>query len=86
MLGRSDVRVSRLGLGVMVWGEASGLQQVMPAKIAYGGTDAANEQAAFEATLAAQVNFFDTAAMYSGGASERRLGELARGKEIVIAS
>ena len=37
MLGRSDVRVSRLGLGVMVWGEASGLQQVMPAKIAYGG-------------------------------------------------
>ena len=86
MLGRSDVRVSRLGLGVMVWGDASGLQQVMPAKIAYGGTDAANEQAAFEATLAAQVNFFDTAAMYSGGASERRLGELARGKEIVIAT
>ena len=86
MLGRSDVRVSRLGLGVMVWGEASGLQQVMPAKIAYGGTDAANEQAAFEATLAAQVNFFDTAAMYSGGASERRLGELAQGKEIVIAT
>jgi len=86
VLGRSDVRVSRLGLGVMVWGEASGLQQVMPAKIAYGGTDAANEQAAFEATLAAQVNFFDTAAMYSGGASERRLGELAQGKEIVIAT
>jgi len=86
VLGRSDVRVSRLGLGVMVWGEASGLQQVMPAKIAYGGTDAANEQAAFEATLAAQVNFFDTAAMYSDGASERRLGELAQGKEIVIAT
>ena len=86
MLGRSDVRVSRLGLGVMVWGEASGLQRVMPAKSAYGGTDAADEQAAFDASLAAEVNFFDTAAMYSAGGSERRLGELAEGKDVVIAT
>ena len=40
VLGRSEVRVSRLGLGVMIWGEASGLQRVMPAKSAYGGPDA----------------------------------------------
>jgi aryl-alcohol dehydrogenase-like predicted oxidoreductase len=85
-LGRSEVRVSRLGLGVMVWGEASGVQRVMPAKSAYGGTNAADEQAAFDASLAAGINFFDTAAMYSGGASERRLGELAEGKEVVIAT
>jgi aryl-alcohol dehydrogenase-like predicted oxidoreductase len=85
-LGRSEVRVSRLGLGVMVWGEASGVQRVMPAKSAYGGTNAADEQAAFDASLAAEINFFDTAAMYSGGASERRLGELAEGKEVVIAT
>ena len=39
-LGRSEVRVPRLGLGIMVWGEASGLQRVMPAKSAYGGTHA----------------------------------------------
>ena len=32
------------------------------------------------------VNFFDTAAMYSGGGSERRLGELARGKSVVVAT
>jgi aryl-alcohol dehydrogenase-like predicted oxidoreductase len=32
------------------------------------------------------VNLFDTAAMYSGGASERRLGELARGRDVVIAT
>ena len=85
-LGRSEVRVSRLGLGVMIWGEASGVQRVMPAKSAYGGTNAADEQAAFDASLAAEINFFDTAAMYSGGASERRLGELAEGKEVVIAT
>jgi len=62
-LGRSEVRVSRLGLGVMVWGEASGVHRVMPAKSAYGGTNAADEQAAFDASLAAEINFFDTAAM-----------------------
>jgi aryl-alcohol dehydrogenase-like predicted oxidoreductase len=85
-LGHSEVRVSRLGLGVMIWGEASGVHRVMPAKSAYGGTDAADEQAAFDATLAAEINFFDTAAMYSGGGSERRLGELAEGKDVVIAT
>jgi aryl-alcohol dehydrogenase-like predicted oxidoreductase len=85
-LGRSEVRVPRLGLGVMTWGEASGLQRVMPAKSAYGGTDVAEEQAAFEASLASQVNFFDTAGMYSAGGSERRLGELAEGKDVVIAT
>jgi aryl-alcohol dehydrogenase-like predicted oxidoreductase len=32
------------------------------------------------------VNFFDTAAMYSGGGSERRLGELAEGTAVVVAT
>jgi aryl-alcohol dehydrogenase-like predicted oxidoreductase len=85
-LGRSEVRVSRLGLGVMIWGEASGVQRVMPAKSAYGGTNAADEQAAFDASLAAEINFFDTAAMYSAGGSERRLGELTEGRNVVIAT
>jgi aryl-alcohol dehydrogenase-like predicted oxidoreductase len=85
-LGRTEVRVPRLGLGVMIWGEASGAQRFLPAKMSYGGTNAADEQAAFDASLAAEINFFDTAAMYSGGASERRLGELAEGKEVVIAT
>jgi aryl-alcohol dehydrogenase-like predicted oxidoreductase len=85
-LGRSEVRVPRLGLGVMTWGEASGLQRVMPAKSAYGGPKAADEQAAFDASMAAEVNFFDTAAMYSAGGSERRLGELAQAKTVAIAT
>jgi aryl-alcohol dehydrogenase-like predicted oxidoreductase len=85
-LGRSEVRVPRLGLGVMIWGEASGAQRFMPAKSAYGGTNVADEQAAFDASLAAEINFFDTAAMYSAGGSERRLGELAEDKDVVIAT
>ena len=39
-----------------------------------------------EASLEAGVDLFDTAAMYSGGASERRLGELAAGRDLVVAS
>ena len=86
-LGGTEVRVPRLGLGVMVWGEARGAQRFMPAKRAYGGTDSPDdEQAAFDASLAAGINFFDTAAMYSAGGSERRLGELAEGKDVVIAT
>jgi len=85
-LGRSEVRVPRLGLGVMIWGEASGAQRFMPAKRSYGGTNPTDEQAAFDASLAVEINFFDTAAMYSAGGSERRLGELAAGKDVVIAT
>ena len=86
-LGRSDLRVPRLGVGVMTWGDAKGLARFHPAKTAYGGPRGyEDEEQAFEASLAAGVNLFDTAAMYSGGASERRLGELARGKEALIAT
>lgn len=57
------------------------------AKLAYGGASGPEEeQRAFEASLAVGVNLFDTAAMYSGGASERRVGELAEGKGVVIAT
>jgi aryl-alcohol dehydrogenase-like predicted oxidoreductase len=86
-LGRSALRVSRLGLGVMTWGEASGLARFHPAKMAYGGAEGREEeQRAFETSLAAGITLFDTAAMYSGGASERRLGELSRGTPALIAT
>lgn len=32
------------------------------------------------------MDLFDTAAMYSGGASERRVGELAEARQVVIAT
>jgi aryl-alcohol dehydrogenase-like predicted oxidoreductase len=86
-LGRSDLEVPRLGVGAMTWGSPSGRSRWGPAKLAYGGTAGPeDEQLAFEASLSAGANFFDTAAMYSGGASEQRLGELAEGKSVVIAT
>jgi aryl-alcohol dehydrogenase-like predicted oxidoreductase len=86
-LGRSHLQVPRLGVGAMTWGSPSGRSRWGPAKLAYGGPPGPEEeQQAFEASLAASVDLFDTAAMYSGGASERRLGELAEGKRVVIAT
>ncbi len=71
----------------MTWGDPMGLARLNPAKLAYGGAHGfAEEKWAFEASVAAGVTLFDTAAMYSGGASERRLGELTRGKDVLIAT
>jgi aryl-alcohol dehydrogenase-like predicted oxidoreductase len=86
-LGQSDLYVPRMGLGAMTWGEAKGLARLHPAKTAYGGAHGADEEKrAFEMSIDKGVNLFDTAAMYSGGASERRVGELARGRDAIIAS
>lgn len=86
-LGESNLQVPRVGVGAMTWGDAKGLARLHPAKIAYGGAHGFDEEKrAFESSVAAGVTLFDTAAMYSGGASERRLGELARGQDVVIAS
>ena len=71
----------------MTWGDAHGLSRLHPAKLAYGGAEGYEEEMrALEVSLEAGVDLFDTAAMYSGGASERRLGELAAGRDIVIAT
>lgn len=75
-------------MGVMTWGQAKGLARLHPAKTAYGSGPESREeeQRAFEASLQAGINFFDTAAMYAGGASERRLGELILDQDVLIAS
>ena len=86
-LGQSSLQVPRLGVGAMTWGDPRGLARFHPAKIAYGGAHGFEEEKrALEASVAAGANFFDTAAMYSGGAAERRLGELSRGKDVLIAT
>src|SRR5579872_2164061 len=86
-LGYSTVDVPRLGVGAMTWGDARGMARYHPAKIAYGGADSAAEEAkAFEASLMGRVNLFDTASAYSQGAAEIRLGELAKGRDAIIAS
>lgn len=86
-LGRSKLHVPRMGMGVMTWGDPKGLARLNPAKLAYGGPDSLEEEMrAFEVSLTAGVNFFDTAAMYSAGASEQRLGELAHDHPVLIAT
>jgi aryl-alcohol dehydrogenase-like predicted oxidoreductase len=71
----------------MTWGDPSGLSRFTPATLAYGGADGADQEAsAFHASLAAGVTLFDTAAMYSNGASERRLGDLAQGTSALVAT
>lgn len=71
----------------MVWGDPKGLARLHPAQTAYGGTDGIEEEKrAVEASIAAGVNLFDTAAMYSVGAAEQRLGELSRGRDVIIAT
>ena len=86
-LGRSDLHVPRMGVGAMTWGDAKGLARLHPAKTAYGGAEGFEEEKrALEVSLQAGANLFDTAAMYSGGASEVRVGELVAGKDVLIAS
>jgi aryl-alcohol dehydrogenase-like predicted oxidoreductase len=86
-LGRSTLEVPRLGVGTMTWGAPSGLARFTPATLSYGGADGAEEESrAFAVSMAGGATLFDTAAMYSNGASERRLGELARGTPALLAT
>jgi aryl-alcohol dehydrogenase-like predicted oxidoreductase len=86
-LGKSNLRVPRMGVGAMVWGDPKGLARLHPAKTAYGGAHGIEEERrAVDVSIEAGVNLFDTAAMYSGGAAEQRLGELTHGKDVIIAT
>lgn len=72
----------------MTWGDPSGRARWTPAKLAYGGgpADRDEEQRAFDASVDAGATLFDTAEMYGAGASERRLGELAHERDVLIAT
>jgi aryl-alcohol dehydrogenase-like predicted oxidoreductase len=62
-LGNTGLKVSRLALGTMTFGDDWG----------WGADDAASRQI-FDAYVEAGGNFFDTADMYTNGNSERMLG------------
>jgi aryl-alcohol dehydrogenase-like predicted oxidoreductase len=86
-LGRTGLRVSRLGVGAMVWGDMASAPRFDPARNSYGPTSTKEDQReALEASLAAGMNLVDTAAMYGKGASERRVGELIEGREVFVAT
>jgi aryl-alcohol dehydrogenase-like predicted oxidoreductase len=78
-LGRTDVRVSRLGVGAWAWGDT----MVWRFGDGYGEREV---EEAFQASLDAGVSFIDTAEAYGMGTSERITGRLARGKDVVVAT
>ncbi|MDJ0867864.1 MAG: aldo/keto reductase [Myxococcota bacterium] len=80
-LGATGLEVSRLCLGCMTYGTPEWRPWVL---------DAAHSRPFLRRALEAGINFFDTADMYSRGASEEVVGaalrELARRDEVVIAT
>jgi aryl-alcohol dehydrogenase-like predicted oxidoreductase len=84
-LGRSGLRVPRMGLGVMVWGDMTTAPRWNPARNVYGPLSSPQDQReALQTSLAAGINLLDTAALYGKGASERRVGELTEGMDGVL--
>jgi aryl-alcohol dehydrogenase-like predicted oxidoreductase len=82
-LGRSGLKVSRICLGCMSYGEPTrGMQG--------WSLDEEASRPFFRQALEAGINFFDTANAYSGGSSEeitgRALRDLAKRDEVVIAT
>lgn len=66
-LGKTGLRVSRLALGTMTFGEDWGW-----------GADEAAARKIFDTYLAAGGNFIDTADMYTNGNSEKMLGQFIK--------
>jgi len=86
-LGRTGLFVSEICLGTMTFGgnEDAGMWK------AIGSLPQADVDAIMDKALAAGVNFFDTADVYSFGASEQRLGQALKNlgvarKDVVIAT
>ena len=86
-LGRTGLFVSEICLGTMTFGgnEDAGMWK------AIGSLPQADVDAIMERAIAAGVNFFDTADVYSFGASEQRLGQALKNldvarKDVVIAT
>lgn len=80
-LGMSGMVVPSLGVGVWSWGDRGFW--------GYGRTHTRDDiTQAYKTCLDAGLNFFDTAEIYGGGASERILGECIRegGRPVIIAS
>ncbi len=85
-LGRTGIKISPIGLGTWQWGDKMMWD--------YGKSHTDQDiQAAFEVSLQAGINFYDTAEVYGMGRSERLLGqhlaalrEAGGGSNLVIAS
>lgn len=82
-LGRTGLKVSKLCLGCMSYGEPDRLPQPW-------SLDEESSQPLIRQALEAGINFFDTANIYSGGSSEEIVGtslrKMAQRDEIVVAT
>lgn len=80
-LGKTGLKVSRLILGTMTYGDPQWREWVLP-------EDASRPF--IERALAAGINFFDTADMYSKGVSEKILGQALKDfairEQVIIAT
>lgn len=80
-LGKSGLKVSRIGLGCMSFGSPSARQWILPEDEA---------RPFIQRALELGINYFDTANMYSNGASEEILGralrDFAMREQVVIAT
>ncbi|RAU44024.1 MULTISPECIES: aldo/keto reductase [unclassified Pseudomonas] len=68
-LGNTGLLVSQLCLGTMTFSDGTGVYEHI------GNVDQAGADALVKASVEAGINFFDTADVYSAGASERTLGQ-----------
>jgi aryl-alcohol dehydrogenase-like predicted oxidoreductase len=80
-LGRSGLRVSVLTMGTMTFGGRGTFANV-------GSTGADEARRQVDQCLAAGVNLFDTADVYSGGLSEEILGQALKGRrdDVLVAT
>ena len=80
-LGQSGLKVSRISLGTMTYGDPAWRDWVLPEE---------QSRPFYERALALGINFFDTADVYSLGVSEeitgRALKDFARRDQVVIAT
>ncbi len=80
-LGKTEIKIPPLGVGAWAWGDRRFWN--------FGRDyDEADIRAVFDASLAAGVNFFDTAEVYGNGSSERFLGSfiLGAGQPVIVAT
>lgn len=84
-LGRSNLEVSAMGLGCWAMG---GLWTYDGEPAGWGGVDDAESIRAIHCALEAGINFYDTAANYGCGHSERILGQAIAGQRdrVIIAT
>jgi aryl-alcohol dehydrogenase-like predicted oxidoreductase len=80
-LGKTEIKITRIGIGVMQWGSIKASQ-------ANGSQDIRSVLDMYETSCSNGVNFFDTAEVYGNGVSEKNLGNCLRhsSNKVVVAS